>query len=66
MLFRSKCDIETIYNNDILTVHKNVNDTYIIGEKVWHQGQNNYNAYCHILEVQYGELCIEEDIERKQ
>lgn len=65
-ILKGKCDIETIYNNVTMTVTKNVNDTYIIGPNVWHQGQNNYNECCHILEVQYGEKCIEEDIERKE
>lgn len=65
-ILKGKCDIETIYNNVTMTVTKSVNDTYIIGSNVWHQGQNNYNECCHILEVQYGEKCIEEDIERKE
>jgi mannose-6-phosphate isomerase-like protein (cupin superfamily) len=48
-----------------MTVSKDANGTYQIGVGVWHQGQNNYSEPCHILEVQYGEQCIEEDIERK-
>jgi mannose-6-phosphate isomerase-like protein (cupin superfamily) len=48
-----------------MTVTKEVNETYIIGQGVWHQGQNNGDEYCHILEVQYGDECVETDIERR-
>lgn len=64
-ILKGKCDIATDYNGSTITVSKNENETYIIGPKVWHQGQNNYDEYCHILEVQYGTECIETDIERR-
>jgi len=64
-ILKGKCDIATIHNNDILLVSKKENETYIISPNVWHQGQNNYDEYCHILEVQYGTQCVEEDTERK-
>lgn len=31
----------------------------------WHQLTNPFNVPCKIVEIQYGEKCIEEDIERK-
>jgi len=31
----------------------------------WHQLTNPYDVPCKIVEIQYGEQCIEEDIERK-
>ena len=34
-----------------------------VGE--WHQLTNPYEVPCKIVEIQYGEKCIEEDIERK-
>lgn len=64
-VLKGKCDIVTEINSDIMSVTKAMNETYIIGETVWHQCQNNYDEPCHILEVQYGEQCVEEDIERK-
>jgi len=64
-ILKGKCDIATIYNNDIIVISKEENETYNISQGVWHQGQNNYYDYCHILEVQYGSSCVEEDIERK-
>ena len=38
---------------------------YCIDAEIWHQGINESNTFCHILEVQYGEKCVEEDIERR-
>ena len=38
---------------------------YSIGKETCHKGINGQDEPCHILEVQYGEECIEEDIERK-
>lgn len=64
-VLKGKCDIATIYNNVKMTVTKEVNETYIIEQGVWHQGQNNGDEYCHILEVQYGDECVETDIERR-
>lgn len=39
--------------------------TIRINKRQWHQGCNETKEPCHILEVQYGDQCIEEDIERK-
>jgi len=64
-VLKGKCDIATSVNGSIMSITKNANETYQIGRGVWHQGQNNYTEPCHILEVQYGEKCVEEDIERK-
>jgi len=48
------------------TRHLEANDWgYIIGKEVWHQACNPTNELSHILEVQYGEACVEEDIERR-
>jgi len=35
-----------------------------VGE--WHQLTNPYEIPCHIVEIQYGDACVEEDIERQQ
>ena len=39
--------------------------TYIIHREDWHKAYNPFDKPCHILEVQYGTECIEEDIERR-
>ena len=41
------------------------NQTVTIATNQWHQGVNPTNQYTHILEVQYGQKCEEEDIERR-
>lgn len=38
---------------------------YSIDQGTWHRGSNPNDTPCHILEVQYGEQCVEEDIERR-
>lgn len=37
----------------------------VIGAGTWHRAFNDTEELVHILEVQYGEECIEEDIERR-
>ena len=64
-VLKGKCDIVTEYDGSIMKVTKIPNEEYIIGNQVWHQGQNNYSEPCHILEVQYGVECVESDIERR-
>ena len=41
------------------------NNSFTINKGMWHKGQNKLTSYCHILEIQHGEECIEEDIERR-
>jgi cytidyltransferase-like protein len=38
---------------------------YKIPVAEWHQLTNPYDVPCKIVEIQYGEQCVEEDIERK-
>lgn len=57
--------IETEYNNVTDTQDLQEHQSYTIGQNVWHQGINPTQQYTHILEVQYGNKCVEEDIERK-
>ena len=39
--------------------------TYTIAKEVWHKASNLGDVNAHILEVQWGSECIEEDIERR-
>jgi len=58
--------METVWDNREDTVHLNAESRpYFIGTKVWHKASNPNGINTHILEVQRGEQCIEEDIERK-
>jgi len=44
-----------------LTTH----DTFTIPQEIWHKTSNIGKKPAHILEVQYGDKCEEEDIQRK-
>ena len=39
--------------------------TFEIGKQVWHKASNPGTENTHILEVQWGEQCVEQDIERR-
>ena len=41
-------------------------DQYLVPLGEWHQITNPFNEVCHIIEIQYGEACIEDDIERTE
>jgi cytidyltransferase-like protein len=41
-------------------------DHYLVPLGQWHQITNPHAEVCHIIEIQYGEACIEEDIERTE
>jgi len=44
-----------------LTAHSQLN----IPQGVWHRINNPYNEPCKIVEIQYGSVCDETDIERR-
>lgn len=41
-------------------------DHYLVPVGDWHQITNPFNETCKLIEIQYGEECIEEDIERTE
>lgn len=41
------------------------NTSIVIGKGVWHKAMNDTDKPTHVLEVQFGEKCVEEDIERR-
>lgn len=54
-------------NPDIQESKKlNTFDKYFVPIGEWHQITNPFKERCHIIEIQYGEECIEEDIERTE
>lgn len=48
------------------SIQLNTFDHYLVPLGQWHQITNPYDEVCHIIEIQYGEACIEEDIERTE
>ena len=64
-VLKGECSIVTEFRDSKIHVIKKENEEYVIGATVWHQGRNDSDKPCHILEVQYGIECIESDIERR-
>ena len=56
--------IETNVGRDV-TVTLDTNQHCIINPWDWHKAYNTQEKPCHVIEIQYGEECIEEDIERR-
>ena len=58
------------YSKGDPNVRKNVQlnkfDYYLVPVGEWHQITNPFNDFCHLIEIQYGEECIEEDIVRAE
>ena len=50
--------------NDIKKIMLNKFDHYVVPKKQWHQIINPFQESVHIIEIQYGDECIEDDIER--
>ena len=46
-------------------VELNQHESLVIDKGTWHRGFNETKSICSILEVQYGEDCVEDDIERR-
>ena len=46
-------------------VQKEHGPAFLIPKEYWHHAQNISDKPCHILECQYGEECVEEDIVRQ-
>lgn len=65
-ILKGECAFNTInISSDIEQLgNYKEHQTITIAKEQWHQAYNNTDLPCHILEVQYGNKCIEEDIER--
>jgi cytidyltransferase-like protein len=64
-VLKGSCKVETDFLGSKCTIQLDENTDYDIGKEVWHRGFNITTKPCHILEIQHGEMCIEEDIERR-
>jgi len=47
-------------------IQLNTFDHYFVPVKQWHQITNPFDKACHLIEIQYGDACIEDDIERTE
>lgn len=65
-VLKGECILQTEYKGRPESVTLNeLTSGYIIEKEVWHKAINKSDTLCHILEVQYGEACVEKDIERR-
>ena len=48
------------------SIQLNKFDHYLVPLGDWHQITNPFYEACHLIEIQYGEECVEEDIERTE
>lgn len=58
---RGSCVVKNLVGEKTL----NKNDTHIVPCRSWHQLSNPFDQLCKIVEIQYGSICTEDDIERK-
>ena len=58
------------YSNDDPDIKTNIRlnqfDHYLVPLGNWHQITNPFDETCHLIEIQYGEECVEDDIERTE
>ena len=68
MISKGSCIVNYSINNpnEKEQVQLNKFDHYLVPIGRWHQITNPFSEPCHIIEIQYGEECIEEDIERTE
>ncbi len=52
--------------NNKKSIQLNKFDHYLVPVEEWHQITNPFGETCHLIEIQYGEECSEEDIERTE
>jgi cytidyltransferase-like protein len=63
-IIKGECNID-VGEDEIKTVTLSENDTLIIPSKSWHKAYNTTDEPCHVLEIQYGDRCEEDDIIRR-
>jgi cytidyltransferase-like protein len=64
-ILKGECQLQTEYLNNTMTRNMQAHDAIVIEQGAWHKASNNTDYPCHILEVQYGDKCVEEDIVRR-
>ncbi len=52
--------------NNKKNIQLNRHDHYLVPLGQWHQITNPFKEVCHLIEIQYGEACVEDDIERTE
>jgi mannose-6-phosphate isomerase-like protein (cupin superfamily) len=66
MVLEGVVDMKTEWNGNVSSLKLIPHGMpYEIGKEVWHLASNSGTENAHILEIQWGSECIEEDIERR-
>ena len=68
MVSKGTCIVNYSKNdpNQKENIQLNQFDHYLVPVGEWHQITNPFKETCHLIEIQYGEECVEEDIERTE
>ena len=68
MVSKGSCVVNYSHDdpNNKKSIQLNQFDHYLVPVGDWHQITNPYDTACHLIEIQYGEECIEDDIERTE
>ena len=53
---------QCVVNGEVWTAHEGA---FTILPEQWHKAKNPFEEPCHVLECQFGEECVEDDIERE-
>jgi cytidyltransferase-like protein len=67
MVAEGKCEVRSELESGYAVPTKvlKYHDTFTIPEGTWHQLNNPYTIPCKLVEIQYGDICAEDDIERR-
>lgn len=65
-IIEGKCKVThyTEHNDKQTSLVLDKHNGHLIPNEWWHQLANPYDKPCKIVEIQYGDLCAEDDIER--
>jgi cytidyltransferase-like protein len=68
LVSKGSCIVNFSNNNPDFKEKTQLNkfDHFLVPIGKWHQITNPFDKTCHLIEIQYGEECIEEDIERTE
>jgi len=64
-ILEGSCNVHLQQGDKKSEVAMGMHDSLIIEKGTWHKAVNKTDHNCCVLEVQYGEKCIEDDIERR-
>ena len=64
-ILEGECMILLEENGNKKEITLKEHETLVINKRTWHKAINEKTLPCSVLEVQYGDACVEDDIERR-